>query len=140
MIAFDCGRQEKPSYEQKVFILSLPNGGEKTFTYHIASFVDDKCYVYALTEDKKDGDAVIRMGFTFDEASIVGREISVNDFYLAPYSQNAQPDYAVKLASGQIVLKEKTVDYYILRFVDVRVTTSLGEYRLDGDLPFTVVK
>jgi hypothetical protein len=138
MIAFACGRQENPSSEQKDFILSLPNGGEKTFTYHIASLVDNKYYVYALTEDKIDRDDVIRMGFTFDEASIVGREISVNDFYLGPYSQNALSGYAV--TSGQIVLKEKTVDFFVLRFVDVRVTTSLGEYRLDGDLPFTFVK
>lgn len=119
------------------FVMTSPDAGNKTFGYKVFSVQENLLNAYARTNEANIGD-VIRLLITFNNTGI-GKKITLKGCSFGFEDVNGEV-LTSKLTSGSILLKDKTEDRIVLRFKEVGFTLYNGDYRLNGDLTYELLK
>lgn len=132
LLAYDCEKVSLDDYQE--FVMTTPDVGNLTFETLNAIFQDDEYYVSAMTGRKQSWDD-LWLTLSFNKGTSIGSKIKVNNCF---FGIMTNAPYTNMLSSGQIYLKAKTENSISLRFINVRFTTDRGDYRLSGDLSFSI--
>lgn len=132
LLAYDCEKVSLDDYQE--FVMTTPDVGNLTFETLNAIFQDDEYYVSAMTGRKQSWDD-LWLTLSFNKGTSIGSKIKVNNCF---FGIMTNAPYTNMLSSGQIYLKAKTENSISLRFINVRFTTDRGDYRLNGDLSFSI--
>ena len=130
LVAYDCEKVSLDDYQE--FVMTTPDVGNLSFESLNATYLDNGCYVSAIT-DRKQGADILWLTLSFDKDTSIGNRTKLRSCSFGPFMNSP---YADKMSGGEIYLKEKTEKVITLRFKDVCFTTDRGEYRLRGDLTF----
>ena len=136
LLAYGCEKMSQDEHQE--FVMTTPDVGNLTFEKKTAQHYGNEYIVSATTKGSEDVTVHdhLMLALAFDKNTGIGKRISVNSCTFGPYNNNSL--FTNELKSGHIYLKNKTERNIILRFKDVCFTTDWGDYRLNGDLTFSI--